>query len=161
MKAITSSFILFLLTTISLSSGLSTVTLQSGQTMRERILSEDFSIANKALEENKKLKDIQAVCLSIENPFLEIKRQAAEALGKFKDRAATQCLVRGLESNRVELLGGSEVVGLQVAVNRSIISALEAITGLTLPASPRPTPIEITKIKARINQWLLRNKQKH
>src|SRR5438067_7048823 len=100
MKATTLSVLLSLLTIIFLSPVLSAITLQNGQTMRERVLSEDFPTAQKALEENRKRKDIQAICLSLENPLPGIKRQAAEALKILKDKAATRCLVKALENNQ-------------------------------------------------------------
>ena len=39
--------------------------------MKEKILSKDFKIAQDALEENKKQKNIQAICMSLKHQSLQ------------------------------------------------------------------------------------------
>jgi hypothetical protein len=158
MKKVIWSVILLTLTITILFKLPFAVTLQSDQIMRERILSKDFLTAQTALEENKKLKNVQAVCLSLEHPSLVIKRQAAEALQALKDKAAIKCLVSALEKNQVVLLGGSEMKIEQGRLNESIVSAINAITGLSLPAHPQLSQEKVRKIKAKTEQWLSTNK---
>ena len=130
------------------------VTSQSDTAMRERILSKDFSTAEQALEENRRLRDARAVCLSLEHPSLLIKRRAAEALGDLKDKGAVKCLVQALERNQVVLLGGSETQVEQGELNKSILGALNATTGLDLPVTPRPTPAQLRRVKAKTARWV-------
>lgn len=159
MKAAISSVLLTVLTAIPFLGLQSAGRFQEAQTMRERILSRNFSTAQKVLEENRQRNDIPAICLSLENPFLSIKLQAVEILHVLNDRASIKCLVKVLESNQVELLGGSETQGFQARLNERVVIALNTITGLSFSAKRKLSPAEVRTIKAKTKQWLSVNRQ--
>src|SRR5215210_5631020 len=72
-----------------------------GQTeqMKERILSHDYVVAEKALEENVKQKDVKAVCLSLKHRAQSLRIKAAEALGSIRSEEAVDCVTEALKVN--------------------------------------------------------------
>ena len=118
------------------------------QEMTDRILSYDYHIAMAALEENRRQKNSQAVCLSLKHRSLVIRRLAAEALGELQAKSSVQCLIEALENNQTVLLGGSETVIEQDMLNEAIIGATEKITGLELKYK-KSSPKKIDRVASR------------
>jgi len=131
---------------------------QETSTMRERILNKDFSIAQRALEENTKQKNVQAVCLSLKHQSLLIRRQAADALRSIQHKAAVKCLIEALENNQVVYLGGTETQVEQDNLNESIVLALKSLTGLDLLAKPKLSAAEVKQVIQQSKEWWSVNK---
>ena len=107
----------------------------SGQTeqMKERVLSQDYDVAEKALEENKKQRDVKAVCLSLKHRAQSLRIKAAEALGSIRSKKAVACLTETLKDNQTFTPVDTESTLFRDKLNKSLIEALRAITGLRLP----------------------------
>lgn len=130
----------------------------SGQTeqMKERVLSQDYDVAEKALEENKKQRDVKAVCLSLKHRAQSLRIKAAEALGSIRSKKAVDCLTEALKDNQTFTPVDTESTLFRDKLNKSLIEALRAITGLKLPVRKKYSFVqdpEVEKIIKRIEQW--------
>ena len=130
----------------------------SGQTeqMTERILSQDYDVAEKVLEENIKQRDVKAVCLSLKHRAQSLRIKAAVALGSIRSKEAVDCLTEALRDNQAFTPVDTESTVLRDKLNRSLIEALRAITGLNLPVKKKYSFVqdpEIEKVISRIKQW--------
>src|ERR1700674_2893298 len=90
---------------------------QKGSSLREQILSDNYSVAKGVLDENRRKKDTRLVCLSLSNASLLIKKLAAEALKEIGDKSSVSCLIEALENNQVVYTGGTETQILQQQLN--------------------------------------------
>lgn len=129
-----------------------------GQTdqMKERILSPDYDVAKKALEENIEKKDITAICLSLRHRAMSLRRKAADALGSIRSKEAVECLTEALKINWNFMPFDTESTYIRDELNRSIIEALSAITGLDLSVKDKYSYVEdpeVEKIIAQIKEW--------
>lgn len=130
----------------------------SGRTeqMKERVLSQDYDVAEKALEENKKQRDVKAVCLSLKHRAQSLRIKAAEALGSIRSKKAVDCLTEALKDNQTFTPVDTESTLFRDKLNKSLIEALRAITGLKLPVRKKYSYVqdpEVEKIIKRIEQW--------
>jgi HEAT repeat protein len=141
-----------------LSAATNTTVNQGTSTMREMILNQDFSTAQKALQENTKQKNVQAVCLSLKHHSLLIRRQAADALRSIQHKSAVKCLIEALEDNQVVYFGGTETQIEQDELNESIVLTLKSLTGLDLPAKPKFSAAEIKQVIQKSKEWWSVNK---
>gem|GEM_PF-4928722 len=111
--------------------------------MQEKILSNDLSIARRALDENIKQKRIIAIQMSLKSRFLDIRRGAADAIKELNDKASIPALVEALENNyQGRYTGGLEMAGRQTELTRSLLSALQTLTGLTFPEGHELSPTQ-------------------
>lgn len=94
------------------------------------IVNADFATAEQALNDGIKYGNVDLVSLALGNPHLEIKLQAAEALGKMGDKKSIPRLWDALEQNQVYYTGGSETKALQVELNKALVNALQKLTGV-------------------------------
>jgi HEAT repeat protein len=129
-----------------------------GQTdqMKKRILSTDYDVAERALEENMNQRDVKAVCLSLKHRAPSLRIKAAEALGSIRSKEAVNCLTEALKGNQTFTPVDTESTVLRDRLNRSLIEALSAITGLNLPIKKKYSYVEdaeIEKIIRRIKEW--------
>ena len=111
--------------------------------MQEKILSNDFSIARRALDENIKQKRIIAIQMSLKSRFLDIRRGAADAIKEINNKASIPALIEALEGNyNARYTGGLEMHALKTELNRSLLSALQTLTGLTFPEGHELSPTQ-------------------
>ena len=131
--------------------------------MKERILSPDYDVAKKALEENIEKKDITAICLSLKHRAMSLRRKAADALGSIQSKEAVECLTEALKVNRNFMPFDTESTYIRDELNRSLIKALRAITGLNLPLKDKYSYVEdpeVEKIIAQIKEWQKANQNR-
>lgn len=120
--------------------------------MRERILSRDYNVAQKALEENVLAKDVKAVCLSLWHRAQSLKIKAADALGLLRSQEAVGCLTEALKDNLAYRPHDTESTLLRDQLNKSLIASLRAITGLRLPTKNKYLDSDIEKVIKRIEK---------
>lgn len=121
--------------------------------MREKILSQDFDVAKTALEESKKKKNVNLVCMSLKHPELLIKIQAVEALNEPRDKASVPCLTEALQLNHGFRTGGSEVEAFSAEFNRNVALLLQKLTRLDFHLGPTLSDTDIKQIIQRSTQW--------
>jgi hypothetical protein len=95
------------------------------------ILSKDYWTAKRALDESIQKEDSQDIRLGLKSSFVELKIESVEAMKKLNCEDFLLDLVETLKNNRVELRG-TELQVLQRELDKTIILALEKITGLYL-----------------------------
>lgn len=93
-----------------------------------KVLSTDFSSAEQALAESVDRRAVDQISAALDSQFLEIKLQAAEALGKIADKSAVPKLITALEDNQAYYTGGSETRALQLQLNTALVTALQKLT---------------------------------
>lgn len=133
---------------------------QANKPAREKILSKDFNEASEALEENVRRKKSGLVRMSLQHPSLIIKRRAAEALRKLKDRASVPSLIEALELNQAVYVGGTETELLQDELNRAIVSALVEVTGIDVQLGPTLSDRKISEVITKSKKWWSMNKHR-
>ena len=124
--------------------------------MKERILSPDYAVAEKALEENIKKRDVKAVCLSLKHRAQSLGIKAAVALGSIRSKEAVDCLTDALKDNQSFPPHNTEATLLRDELNRSLIGALRAITRLNLPVKKKYSVVddpEVERTIRRIREW--------
>jgi len=125
--------------------------------MKERILSHDYVVAEKALEENVKQKDVKAVCLSLKHRAQSLRIKAAEALGSIRSEEAVDCVTEALKVNLASRhapgYSDTESRFLSNKLDKSLIDALRVITGLNLPTKNNYSDSEIEKVISRVKEW--------
>ncbi len=137
----------------------SSTIIASGQTeqMKGRILSQNYDIAEKALEENIKQRDVKAICLSLKHQAQSLKIKAADALGSIRSKEGVDCLIEALKANLASKhapgYSDSESRALSNELDKSIIHALRVITGLNLPLKNKYPDSEIEKVVKRTSEW--------
>jgi HEAT repeat protein len=122
-----------------------------------RILSPDFATASQALAEGIKGRDAGLVRLALDHPTLEIKHQAAEALGQFGDRSSVPRLIKALDQNQAIYRGGSETRVLQTELNGALITALQRITGVDFGGIDPSSEEEVRRVLEKSRHWLEKN----
>jgi hypothetical protein len=111
--------------------------------MEEKILNNDYSVAKKALDDNKEQKSVKAIQMSLKNRFLDIRKQAADAIKELNDKPSIPALIEALEDNyQARYSGGLEMESRKSLLNKSLLSALEMLTGLTLPEGHELSPAQ-------------------
>jgi HEAT repeat protein len=125
----------------------------------ERILSTDFATANQALAESIKNRDARLVRLALDHPALEIKRQAAAALGQLGDSSCVPNLIDVLERNQAVQRGGSETLVLQTELNAAVIAALQKLTGVDFGAADASSPEDVRRALETSRQWWQENQK--
>ena len=128
----------------------------SGQAVtgiKEQILSNDYRVAERALEENASRKDIKAICLSLKHRTLSIRRKAADALGVIRAKESVTCLTEALEELQSFIPFDSEAGVLKDQLNGSLVKALAAITGMELPTKKKFSDSDVKKIVSRVREW--------
>jgi hypothetical protein len=128
--------------------------------MQEKILNKDFTIAKKALDENKKQRWAIAIRMSLKNQSLIIRQQAADALKELQDKPSVPDLIEALENNQVRYTGGSETQLMQSELNKSLLSALQTLTGLDLIEGRELTTAQIQKAIQECKNWWNKNKDR-
>jgi len=112
------------------------------QEMENKILCKDIVIARKALDENRKQKRVMAIQMSLKSQFLDIRREAADAIKELNDKPSVPALIEALENNQGRYSGGLEMLGMQAELNKSLLSALQTLTGLNLPEGHELSPTQ-------------------
>jgi|SRR5262245_29399221 len=112
------------------------------QEMQDKILCKDIVIARKALDENRKQKRVMAIQMSLKSQFLVIRREAADAIKGLNDKPSVPALIEALEHNQTRYSGGLEMLGMQAELNKSLLSALQTLTGLNLPEGHELSPTQ-------------------
>jgi HEAT repeat protein len=125
----------------------------------ERILSTDFATANQALAESIKNRDARLVRLALDHPALEIKHEAAAALGELGDRSSVPKLIDVLELNQAVQRGGSETLVLQTELNAAALAALQKITGVDFGATDASSPEDVRRALETSRQWWQENQK--
>ncbi|NJN47963.1 MAG: hypothetical protein HC808_17445 [Candidatus Competibacteraceae bacterium] len=110
------------------------------------ILSADYATAERALDEGIKIEDAELIALALNNPHLEIKLRAAEALAELGDKQSIPCLRDALQENQVVYTGGSEAQALQVELNKALITALEKLSGANYGAVDPASEVDIQRV---------------
>lgn len=100
--------------------------------VQETILSKDFAVAKKALDDSREQKRVVAIRMGLKSQFLDIRREAANAIKELQDKPSVPFLTEALENNQVRYTGGSETQLMQAELNKSLLSALQTLTGLNL-----------------------------
>lgn len=126
---------------------------QAGTGNKEQILNNDYRVAERALDENVKRKDIKAICLSLKHRTLSIRRKAADAFGVIRAKESVSCLVEALEDLQSFIPFDTEAGVLKAELNSSLVRALAAITGLDLPTKKKLSDSEAQKIVSRVREW--------
>jgi hypothetical protein len=127
--------------------------------MSEKILSKDFAVAKEALNENKRLKNVEMIRLSLKHYSLIIKRLAAEDLAELGDKGSVPSLIEALEKNQGLMRGGIETLGLQAELNSAIVSTLGKLTGMSFPSQKSLTGTQIKQVIEQAKLWWNANKQ--
>jgi|RhiMetdeSRZDD1v2_1073273.scaffolds.fasta_scaffold376762_1 hypothetical protein len=112
------------------------------QEMQERILSKDFDTAKKALDDNRWQRRVIAIRMSLKSQFLVIRQGAADAIRELQDKSSVPALIEALENNQVRYSGGLEIQSKQAELNKSLLSALQTLTGLNLPEGHELSPAQ-------------------
>src|SRR5215211_736791 len=98
------------------------ITGQEDVSMREKILSENLDVAIEALEESKKGKNVNLVCLSLKHPDTLIKVRAVAALDELRNKTSVPSLIEALRLNQGFHTGGAEEESFKAELNRNIVS---------------------------------------
>lgn len=98
--------------------------------LENNILSNDFQVASKALDENVKENDLKSICVSLRSPFFQIRVRAAKSLQKHNLSALVNELITAYENNQVEYTGGSEIEVMQKELDDEVFKTLEIFTGI-------------------------------
>ena len=122
---------------------------QAGAENKAQILSNDYRVAERALEENVKRKDVKAICLSLKHRTLSIRRKAADALGVIRAKESVTCLTEAMEGLQSYMPFDTEAAIFKDELNNSLVRALAAITGLDLPTKKKMSDSEAQKIVSR------------
>lgn len=130
-----------------------TIGLAQTETMRERILNSDYYVAQKALEDSVKERDVKAICLSLKHRAQTLKIKAADALGSLISTEAIECLKEALKDNLAYRPYDTESTLLRDELNKSLIDAIMVITGLKLPAKKKYSDSDVEKVIKRVEKW--------
>jgi PBS lyase HEAT-like repeat len=130
------------------------------QEMQEKILSKDFAVAKKALDDNRQQKRVMAIRMSLKSQFLNIRKEAADAIRELQDKPSVPALIEALENNQVRYTGGSETQLMQAELNKSLLSGLQTLTGLNLTEGRELSDTQIKKAIQESKLWLDENKDR-
>jgi HEAT repeat protein len=122
-----------------------------------RVLSADFATAHQALTESIDQSAVAQVGAALESPFLEIKLQAAEALGRIGDKTTVPALIKAMEDNQAYYTGGSETRTLQMQLNAALVAALQKSTGIDLGAIDPESTEDINRVLQISREWQEKN----
>jgi len=68
--------------------------------------------------------------------------EAADAIKGLNDKPSVPALIEALEHNQTRYSGGLEMLGMQADLNKSLLSALQTLTGLNLPEGHELSPTQ-------------------
>jgi HEAT repeat protein len=123
------------------------------------VLSRDFDTASRALEQAITSRDPGPALAALGHPALEIRRQAADALGEFGGRAAVPRLLDALEQNQSVLRGGTETGMLQAELNVALVAAVQKLTGVEFGAGNPPSDADVRRVLEQGRRWWEANRE--
>lgn len=124
-----------------------------------KILSEDYAIAEKALNKAVLKKNKDTIKLGLKSPIPDIRKKTVEAIAKIGNEAFVPNLIVALEQNQGIIAGGSEIQSLQNKLNEIIISTLEQLTKLKFNISKPLSPEDIKEVLDKTKDWCKTNKK--
>lgn len=105
----------------------------------DKILSRDFSVAEKALKQAIEQKDKEAIRKGLKNQDLLLGQKTSDAIIKaiieMKDITFVPNLIEALQQNRSIIAGGGEIVFLQRDLDKMLVNALNKLTRLDFKVS--------------------------
>jgi hypothetical protein len=113
------------------------------------ILSNDYTIAGKALDKAILEKDKNTIRVGLKSEFLDIRKKAVETIEEFNDETFVPNLIVVLQENQGLIGGGTETQIQQDNLNKAIISALEHLTKLEFKVS---TPLSFEDIEGILKE---------
>lgn len=117
------------------------------------ILSNDYKIAEKALDKAVLEKDKNTIRIGLKSEFLDIRKKVVEIIAEFNDEAFIPNLIIALQENQGLIGGGTETQIFQNDLNKAIISALEHLTKLKFEISEPLSSEDIQKVLKESQAW--------
>lgn len=124
------------------------------------ILSRNYATAERALHTAIAEKDLPTLRRGLRSTFFPIKQRSIEALTETKNKLLVVDLIDALRANQAIFSGGTETEVMQNDFNRSLILAIEKLTGLKFKVSAPITSSEVKIVVEKTQAWWKEHERK-